>query len=63
MAVDPVTQAFKQEAGRANDDIYDDLKLKKPLVSMVCINIFQRYNPLTAKLFNMNFHSLEVVSR
>ena len=30
---------------------------------MVCIKIFRRSNPLTAKLFNLNFHSLEVVSR
>ena len=29
---------------------------------MVYIKIFQRFNPLTAKLFNLNFHPLEVVS-
>ena len=26
-------------------------------------NIFQRFDPLTAKLFNLNFHPPEVVSR
>ena len=30
---------------------------------MVYIKIFQRNNPLAAKLFNLNFHPLEVVSR
>ena len=35
----------------------------KPLVFMVCTQIFQRLNPFTAKLFNLNFHPLEVVSR
>ena len=36
---------------------------KNPLVSMVYTKIFQRFNPLTAKLFNLNLHPLEVVSR
>ena len=43
--------------------IYDDFKLKTPLVSIVSTRLFQRFNPLTAKLFNLNFHPLEVVSR
>ena len=30
---------------------------------MVCITIFQYFNPLAAKLFNWNFHQLKVVSR
>ena len=30
---------------------------------MVYIQIFQRFNTLAAKLFNFNFHPLEVVSR
>ena len=30
---------------------------------MVYINVFQRFNPLTAKLFNPNFYPLEVVAR
>ena len=36
---------------------------KKTLVSMVYIQLFQRLNPLHAKLFNLNFHPLEVLSR
>ena len=27
------------------------------------VNLILRFNPLTAKLFNWNFHPLEVVSR
>ena len=27
------------------------------------VEVQTEYNPLTAKLFNLNFHSLEVVSR
>ena len=30
---------------------------------MTYTKVFQRFNPLTAKLFNLNFHQLEVVSR
>ena len=30
---------------------------------MVSTKLVHRFNPLTAKLFNLNFHSLEVVSR
>ena len=30
---------------------------------MTSRKLFQRFNPLTAKLFNLNFHPLEVVSR
>ena len=30
---------------------------------MVYTKICLRFNPLTAKLFNLNFHPLEVVSR
>ena len=30
---------------------------------MVYTKIFQRFNPLNAKLFNLNFYPLEVVSR
>ena len=30
---------------------------------MVYTKVFQRINPLTAKSFNLNFHSHEVVSR
>ena len=50
MAVDP-KHRYLNEAERANLDIYDDLK------------VFQRFNPLPAKLFKLNFHPLEVVSR
>ena len=41
------------------------LNWKNLLVSMVHANIFQRpgLNPLPAKLFYLNFHPLEVVSR
>ena len=30
---------------------------------MIYTKIIQSFNPLTAKLFNLNFHLLEVVSR
>ena len=30
---------------------------------MVYTKLFQRFNPLTAKLINLNFHPLEVMSR
>ena len=30
---------------------------------MIYTKVFQRFNPLTAKLFNLNFNPLEVVSR
>ena len=30
---------------------------------MVYTKVFQRFNPLTAKLFHLNFHPPEVVSR
>ena len=46
--------------------IYDVLKLKENiLVSMVYTEYFSpvRVNPLTTKLFNLNLHPLEVVSR
>ena len=33
---------------------------KKPLVSMGYTKIFHRFNPITATLFNLNFHPLEV---
>ena len=36
---------------------------KNPLVSMDFTKIIQRFNPLTAKLFNWNFHPHEAVSR
>ena len=39
------------------------LILEHTLVSMVYTKIFQRFNSLSAKLFNLNFHPLEVVSR
>ena len=43
---------------------YSNFKLKKnTLVSIVYTKIFQRFNLLTAKLFNLNFHPPEVVSR
>ena len=50
-----------------NEDINDDLKFKNSLVSMVYVKKFQRcrvvrVNPLAAKLFNLNFHPLKVVS-
>ena len=34
-----------------------------PLFFMVYKTTFRRVNPLTAKLFNLNFHPLEVLSR
>ena len=37
--------------------------LKKTFGLLVYIQIFQRFNPLTAKLINLNFHPLKVVSR
>ena len=37
--------------------------LQNHQVAMVHTKVFKRFNPLTAKLFNLNFHSLEVVSR
>ena len=40
MAVDP-QHSYSNESERANEDIYDDFKCKKILVSMV----FQRFNP------------------
>ena len=38
---------------------------KKTFVSRIGLytNIFKLFYPLTAKLFNLNFHPLEVVSR
>ena len=30
---------------------------------MIYTKVYQRFNPLTAKLLNWNFHSLEFVSR
>ena len=43
---------------------HNDFKFKKPSwVSVVYTNISQRFNPLIAKLFDLNFHPLEVVSR
>ena len=30
---------------------------------MIYQTIIQRFNPLTAKLFNLNFHPLKIVSR
>ena len=60
----PALQELKMYNSRANYAIYDNLKLKKtPLLSIVCVKVVQRFNPLTAKLFNLNFHPLEVVSR
>ena len=57
------TCRYSNESERADWDIYDDFKMKKPFVVLVYIQIFQRFNPLTAKLFNLIFHPLEVVSR
>ena len=59
MAVDP-RHWNSNEAVRANQDIYDDVKWKKHFWSL---GLFQCFNPLTVKLFNLNFHPLEVVSR
>ena len=53
---------YSNEVERANY-ICDDFKLKKSRWSLGLYNIFQRFNPLTAKLFDLNFHPLEVVSR
>ena len=39
---------------------YDELKLKK---KTLLFGLYLRFNPLTAKLFNLNFHPLEIVSR
>ena len=51
------------DANVYDDDIYDDFRLKKkPLVSMVFF-LNRRFHPLTAKLFNLNFHPFEVVFR
>ena len=35
----------------------------KVTFTLVCIRGIERINPLTAKLFNLNFYSLEVMSR
>ena len=43
-----------------NSELYDAFN---HLVSMVYIRVFQCFNPLAAKLFNLNFYPLEVVSR
>ena len=40
--------------------IYDDLNW---MFVMILNGIFQRFNILTAKLFNLNFHTFEIVSR
>ena len=40
----PITFRYSDEAEKANEDIYDDLKLKKTsLVSMICTKIFQSF--------------------
>ena len=44
----PITSRHSSEAETANQDIYDDFKLKKTLVSMLHTKICQRFNPLTA---------------
>ena len=54
---------YSNEAERANQDIYDDFDLKRPFGLVVYTKLFHRFNPLTAKLFNLNFHPLEVVPR
>ena len=60
MTVD-LEHRYSNRSERDNQDIYDDFKLKKnPLVSTI---IKKCFNPLPAKLFNLNFHTLEVVSR
>ena len=43
MAVEP-KHRYSNEAERAKWDIYNDLKLKNPLVSMVYTNIYQSCN-------------------
>ena len=43
---------------------YDYFKLRKPFgFQGLNYKIFQRFNSLTGKFFNLNFHPLEVVSR
>ena len=37
---------YSNESERANQDIYNDFKLKNPLVSTVCTKTIQRLNPL-----------------
>ena len=55
---------YSNESQRTNKDIYNDFKLKKtPLVEILFHKLTQRFNPLTAKLFNLNFNPLEVMSR
>ena len=55
---------YSNESQRTNKDIYNDFKLKKTyLVAILFYKLTQRFNPLTAKLFNLNFHPLEVMSR
>ena len=63
---------YSNEADRTYQDIYDDFKMKKPFSlhglnknnsALHGFNDFNSISPLTAKLFNLNFHPLEVVSR
>ena len=43
--------------------INDGFKFRNPFGLRGLYEIFQRFNPSTAKLFNLNFHPLEIVSR
>ena len=64
MAVDPLYK-YSNESERANQlrHLWWLQIKKKTLVSKVYKKHNQRFNPLTAKLFNLNFHPPEVVSR
>ena len=50
---------YSNKMERANQDIDDDFKLKKKSFGLHGLYT----NISTAKLFNLNFHPLEVVSR
>ena len=55
-----------KELTKAFISVYDDFKFKKMIPTVYFENIpalSLPFNPLTAKLFNLNFHPLEVVSR
>ena len=57
---------YSNEPEKVNQNLYDGFKLKKnSMVRWFKQKDFSvvRVNPLTAKLFNLNFHPLEVVSR
>ena len=57
----PIRDASKKIKNNNNNDQY--VKVDISAVNRNLTIISQRFNPLTAKLFNLNFHPLEVVSR